>query len=82
MTMTINSKWSKDSTPYRKALENRLRRVAERQGLFLTKSRRRDTRALDYGIWRLERVAGEGATECVVESNDLYQIAEYLKEDI
>jgi hypothetical protein len=31
--------------------ENRLRRMAERQGYALKKSRRRDPRALDYGAW-------------------------------
>jgi hypothetical protein len=35
-----------------KIRENRLRRMAERQGLALKKSRRRDPRALDYeGHW-------------------------------
>jgi hypothetical protein len=32
-----------------KVRENRLRRVAERRGYRLTKSRRRDPEALDYG---------------------------------
>lgn len=32
-----------------KVRENRLRRVAERRGYRLTKSRRRDPRAIDYG---------------------------------
>ena len=32
-----------------KVRENRLRRMAERQGYALRKSRRRDPRALDYG---------------------------------
>ena len=32
-----------------KVRENRLRRMAERQGLQLVKSRRRDPRATDYG---------------------------------
>lgn len=36
-----------------KARENRLRRAAARQGLTLTKSRRRDPRALDYGKYSL-----------------------------
>lgn len=31
--------------------ENRLRRMAERQGLTLVKARRRDPRALDYDTW-------------------------------
>ena len=34
-----------------KVRENRLRRMAERQGLTITKSRRRDPRATDYGIY-------------------------------
>lgn len=38
-----------------KTRENRLRRVAERQGLALTKTRRRDPRAIDYGHYYLHR---------------------------
>jgi hypothetical protein len=34
-----------------KIRENRLRRTAERQGLVLRKSRRRDPRARDYGVY-------------------------------
>lgn len=36
-----------------KVRENRLRRAAQRQGLILVKSRRRDPRALDYGLYVL-----------------------------
>jgi hypothetical protein len=36
-----------------KVRENRLRRMAYRQGLRLVKSRRRDPRALDYGSYAL-----------------------------
>lgn len=36
-----------------KVRENRLRRMAERQGFQLAKSRRRDPRAVDYGIYRV-----------------------------
>lgn len=36
-----------------KVRENRLRRMAERQGLALKKSRRRDERALDFGTYML-----------------------------
>jgi len=36
-----------------KIRENRLRRAAQRQGLALTKSRRRDPRATDYGTYML-----------------------------
>ncbi len=38
-----------------KVRENRLRRMAERRGLVLTRSRRRDPLALDYGLYRLLR---------------------------
>lgn len=40
-----------------KVRENRLRRMAERQGLRLEKSRRRDPRALDYGGYMIVRAA-------------------------
>lgn len=36
-----------------KVEENRLRRVAERRGYILEKSRRRDKLAKDYGLYRL-----------------------------
>jgi hypothetical protein len=36
-----------------KVRENRLRRMAERQRLALEKSRRRDPRAYDYGLYRI-----------------------------
>ena len=36
-----------------KIRENRLRRMAERQGLQLQKSRRRDPRAVGYGTWQI-----------------------------
>jgi hypothetical protein len=45
-----------------KVRENRLRRMAERQGLRLVKSRRRDPHALDYQLYALV-------------SEDEYQIA-------
>jgi hypothetical protein len=32
---------------------NRLRRMADRQGVVLSKSRRRDPSALDYQCWRI-----------------------------
>jgi len=73
----IDSRWGSGTTAFDKAVENRLRRVAERQGLTLRKNRRRDKRAVDYGVWYLER--GE---QCVRESRDLKDIAKYLNEDI
>jgi hypothetical protein len=39
-----------------KVRENRLRRMADRQGLKLVRSRRRDPRALDYGLYWLTDV--------------------------
>ena len=45
------------STP-EKVRENRLRRMASRQGLQLLKSRRRDPRALDYGTYWLVDASG------------------------
>jgi hypothetical protein len=36
-----------------KVRENRLRRMAERQGYQLTRTRRRDPRAIDYGSYTL-----------------------------
>lgn len=36
-----------------KVRENRIRRVAERRGLAMTKTRRRDPRAVDYGHYYL-----------------------------
>ena len=42
-------------TPEAKVRENRLRRAAERQAVFVHKSRRRDPRALDYdSYWLLD----------------------------
>ncbi|MGC4891060.1 hypothetical protein [Micromonospora sp. DT227] len=38
-----------------KVRENRLRRAAARQGLALSRSRRRDPRALDFGRYWLSR---------------------------
>jgi hypothetical protein len=57
-----------------KVRENRLRRMADRQGLALRKSPRRDPRALDYGVYRL--VAGKNRV--VAESKDLDAIEDYL----
>ena len=36
-----------------KTRENRLRRIADRQGYRLVKSARRDPRASDYGMWMI-----------------------------
>lgn len=46
------------SSTDQKVRENRLRRMASRQGLQLLKSRRRDPRALDYGTYWLVDASG------------------------
>ena len=43
-----------------KVRENRLRRMALRQGLVLEKSPRRDRLAFDFGLWRIGRKAARG----------------------
>lgn len=45
-----------------KVRENRLRRMAERQGFRLVKSKRRDVLAIDYGKYRIETADGVEAT--------------------
>lgn len=59
----------------RKVLDNRMRRVAERRGLTLRRSRRRDVRALDYGVYTL--TDGNGVE---IVFGDLDQIKRYLDE--
>lgn len=51
-----------------KVYENRLRRMAERQGLRLEKARRRDTRARDWCTYRLM----DPSTQTVVSHNPAY----------
>jgi hypothetical protein len=57
-----NTKEDTMSEESEKVRENRLRRMADRQGLKLVKSRRRDPRALDYGTYAL---VAEGTNEIV-----------------
>ncbi|OHV67896.1 hypothetical protein LCM4576_23550 [Mesorhizobium sp. LCM 4576] len=64
-----------------KVKENRLRRMAERQGLRLEKSKRRDPRAVDFGGYMLIDtqtngvVCGSGAFPY---SADLDEVERYL----
>jgi hypothetical protein len=53
--------------------ENRLRRMAERQGLTFVRSRRRDPRAIDYG--RLQLLRGRTT---VVDTKGLDEVEAYL----
>jgi hypothetical protein len=57
-----------------KAAENRLRRKAERQGLTLRKSARRDPDATDYGVWSLHNAA----SGTVVLQGSLQDVEQYL----
>jgi hypothetical protein len=60
-----------------KVRENRLRRVASRQGMTLQRSRRRDERACDHGLYRLVDtvtnvvVAGSGAFNFTMTLDDV-----------
>ncbi len=57
-----------------KVLENRVRRMAARQGMSLTKSRRRDGAALDYGVYWLT----DSNSICVAEKLYLDEIERFL----
>lgn len=62
-----------DEARQRKTRENRLRVAAERQGLRLSKVRRMDPRALDYGHYHLIR---DG--EQVLDAANLDAVEQYL----
>lgn len=49
----LSSMTATDDKTDDKIRENRLRRMAERQGLKLEKSRRRDVHAWDYGTYQI-----------------------------
>jgi post-segregation antitoxin (ccd killing protein) len=57
-----------------KVHENRIRRMADRQGLVLKKSRRRDSRATDYGYYQLHQRDGE----LLLEAKGLHVIERWL----
>lgn len=72
-------------TDSEKVRENRLRRMAERQGLALRKSRRRDPRAIDYDKyalidpnrnWIVAGVAGTGRFEWDLDDVEAYLLGE------
>lgn len=67
-----------------KVRENRLRRMADRQGLRLLKSRRRDERAIDFGGYMLVDVQTNGAvfgSGAFQYEADLDDIERWLTED-
>jgi len=51
--LPLSISWGILSGMNNKVLENRIRRVAARRGLLLTKCRARDDRALGYGMFML-----------------------------
>lgn len=59
-----------------KVRENRIRRMAARQGLTLTRSRRRDKRALDYGLYWLTDANGVNVIKS--EGGSLDDVEHYL----
>ena len=66
--------------------EARLRRMARRQGLILSKSRRRDPNALDYGLYALlDQSTGGTVHEYFAErymyALDLDDVRVWLKEE-
>lgn len=62
-----------------KTRENRLRRMADRQGLTLRKHRRRDPRAIDFGTYYLV----DAASNYIVagERMDIDEVEHYLTQD-
>lgn len=68
-----------------KTRETRLRRAADRQGLRLERSRRRDPRAIDYDrYWLLDLATGDvvaGASPIGRPAWDLDQIETWLTSD-
>jgi hypothetical protein len=67
---------TRESRQGEKVRENLLRRMADRQGLALVKSRRRDPRALDYGRYRLVR-----GRSTVLDTKALDDVEAYLTGD-
>jgi hypothetical protein len=67
-----------------KIMENRLRRVADRRGLRLVKSRSRDTSAIDYGLYALIDIQTGGAVNPAIAQRwvcswSLDEVRNYLK---
>jgi hypothetical protein len=69
-------------SPVDKTLETRLRRTADRQGLRLERSRRRDPRAVDYDrYWLVDLASGDvvaGASPIGRPNWTLDQVETYL----
>lgn len=64
-----------------KVRENRLRRMAKRQGLVLKKSPRRDPQALDYGRYWLVGAPGDYAVDGFASLDELERYLETPREN-
>ena len=69
-----------------KVKENRIRRVADRRGLRLIKSRSRDQNAMDYGMYALIDIQTNGAVNPSIAGRwvcswTLEEVEDYLSED-
>ena len=73
MTSGIDSSMVSSMDTQEKVRENRLRRMAQRQGLTIRKSARRDPRAIDYGRWWVVH-----SDERIVELTDIDALERYL----
>lgn len=67
-----------------KVRENRLRRMADRQGLRLTRSRSRDPQAIDFGLYALIDIETSGTINPVIAGRwicswTLDEVEGYLK---
>ena len=73
-----------DSDPAHKTRETRLRRMAQRQGLVLRKSRRRDERARDYAtyvVWRESTSDEASVSSAVGPFSSLDEVEAWLTDD-
>jgi len=64
-----------------KVNENRVRRVAERRGYILRKSRRRDPLALNFGAFWLIEASTNGLAVGGEFGTDLQEIEDFLNSD-
>lgn len=69
-----------------KVRENKLRRMADRQGLRLTRSRSRDPNAIDFGLYALIDIQTNGAVNPALANRwvcswNLDEVEEYLTSD-
>jgi hypothetical protein len=89
VVMTVETELSERSlAQIEKVRENRLRRMADRQGLRLLKSRVRDPRSIDFGIYWLTDVQvgglvlGRTPGDYHYAAADLDDIEHYLTQDV